>query len=497
MADVTLSRAIRSNLLHLQNTASMMDTTQERLATGLKVNSALDNPTNFFTASALRARASDISTLLDSMGNGIRTIEAADNGLTAITNKIESMQSALRQARQDRTFDVRSFALDLGATPGGTEQLSLTGGALAAPVNIALTTTVNSATPASASGSTTGLSTTSTLAAAGVTGTGDITISDGTTTHTFAVTNAGTQTIGDLITSINGNAALRVTASVNGNGEFTLAADTNTTGITVGGSVTTGVTGLAASTPAPTASNQVTAKTVDQLVNEINSNADTKGKVRATNDNGKLRIENLSTLPLALGGYNATTGAIDGASSNPVELDGNKIRANLAVQFNELKAELDRLAEDSSFNGVNLLRGDELKIVFNETGTSEIRIVVKDADGVARPINAETLGLRQISETDLNTDAQIDALLKDLTGALAEVRTQSSSLGAHLSTVQNREDFTKRMMNTLETGAANLTLADTNEEAANLLALQTRQQLSQTALSLASQADQAVLRLFG
>jgi flagellin-like hook-associated protein FlgL len=62
--------------------------------------------------------------------------------------------------------------------------------------------------------------------------------------------------------------------------------------------------------------------------------------------------------------------------------------------------------------------------------------------------------------------------------------------------VQNRQDFTKNMVNTLQTGAANLTLADTNEEAANLLALQTRQQLSSTALSMASQADQAVLRLF-
>jgi len=72
MADITLSRAIRANLLHLQNTAALMDTTQERLATGLKVNSALDNPTNFFTASSLRARASDIATLLDATGRGIR-----------------------------------------------------------------------------------------------------------------------------------------------------------------------------------------------------------------------------------------------------------------------------------------------------------------------------------------------------------------------------------------------------------------------------------------
>lgn len=88
-------------------------------------------------------------------------------------------------------------------------------------------------------------------------------------------------------------------------------------------------------------------------------------------------------------------------------------------------------------------------------------------------------------------------MLNNLQNVLNEVRAQASDLGSTLSVVQNREDFTKRMINTLETGAANLTLADSNEEAANMLALQTRQQLSQTALSLASQADQAVLRLFG
>ena len=76
------------------------------------------------------------------------------------------------------------------------------------------------------------------------------------------------------------------------------------------------------------------------------------------------------------------------------------------------------------------------------------------------------------------------------------MRTQSQGFGSNLSTVQIRQDFTKAMINTLHTGADNLTLADTNEEGANLLALQTRQQLSTTALSLASQADQAVLRLF-
>src|SRR6478609_5942164 len=118
MSDVNLSKAVRSNLLSLQSTAAQMAKTQERLATGLKVNSALDNPTNFFTASALNSRAGDMANLLDSMSSGIKTIEAADNGLKSITKTVESMQSTLRQARQDKSFKTQSMTID--ATAIGT-----------------------------------------------------------------------------------------------------------------------------------------------------------------------------------------------------------------------------------------------------------------------------------------------------------------------------------------------------------------------------------------
>ena len=84
----------------------------------------------------------------------------------------------------------------------------------------------------------------------------------------------------------------------------------------------------------------------------------------------------------------------------------------------------------------------------------------------------------------------------NLDAAIGTLRSQASTFGSNLSVVETREEFTKNLINTLETGAANLTLADTNEEGANLLALQTRQQLSSVALSLAAQADQNVLRLF-
>jgi flagellin-like hook-associated protein FlgL len=368
MSDINLSKAVRSNLLSLQNTASLMGKTQERLATGNKVNSALDNPTNFFTASSLNSRAGDMSALLDGMANGIQTLQAADNGLKAITKNLESMQSTLRQARQDKSFQTESYTVD--TTAAG--DISFTGGSVGA-------TAVDVAFAADA-------------------------------------------TVDEMVTSINGTAAL-------------------------------------------------------------------SGKVRASNDNGKLRIENISTQDLTVAGAGIT-----GPSAT---IEGNSVRADLATQYNELRDQLDKLADDASFNGVNLLRGDLLKITFNETGTSELEIQSR-IDGVTgASVNSATLGLETNMEAqDFDADATIDAFLTDVKSAINTVRSQSSAFGSSLSIVENRQDFSKNMINTLQTGAANLTLADANEEAANLLALQTRQQLSSTALSMASQSDQAVLRLF-
>ena len=128
--------------------------------------------------------------------------------------------------------------------------------------------------------------------------------------------------------------------------------------------------------------------------------------------------------------------------------------------------------------------------MFNETGTSSLTI-----SGVT--YNKAGLGLSTISSGYFQSNGNIDLTIASLDTSLTTLRTQASKFGANLTTVQTRQDFTKNLVNTLQTGADNLVLADTNEEGANLLALQTRQQLSTTALSLSAQADQAVLRLFG
>ena len=467
---ITLSAGVRSNLLNLQTTADLKNLTQGRLSTGKKVNSALDNPSNFFTAAALSSRSSDLSNLLDGISNGIQTLKAADNGITSITSSIESLQATVRQARQDKSYQTSSAGISLPSTIVGTEALSFTGGAVGAT---AVTVGLVNKTVTGSGGS----------VAVGTGGSVDITI--GTVTKTVVLSD------GDTVDqqSAKVNAAFGKTVASNVNGGLSLNDTTNTAvtvvdtaGNTAGTAAGLGLTGAAVST----------AKTVDQAVDSINTNTALNNKVRAANDNGKLRIENDSTLDLTTAGYNASSGVFDGGAGT-ITTGGNKVRKDLVTQFNEVRDQLNKLADDASFNGVNLLRGDSLKLNFNETSTSSIVIQSKDPTG----INTSSLGVTAATNEEFGSDSSLDSRLSQLADALTALRSQSSAFGSKLSIVQARQDFSKNMINVLQVGADNLTLADTNEEGANLLALQTRQSLSTTSLSLAAQADQNVLRLFG
>jgi flagellin-like hook-associated protein FlgL len=272
MSEIVLSAGVRSNLLQLQQTADLITKTQTKLATGKRVNSALDNPINYFTAQGLTNRASDLGNLLDAMSTSISTIQAANNGITSITKLVQSAQALVSQAQQ-------------------------------------------------------------------------------------------------------------------------------TTDVTV--------------------------------------------------------------------------------------------RAGLAAQYDAILGQIDTLARDSGFNGINLLdstNSANLVVTLNESGTSTVTIAAVDFTHGGLALNN--------SANNWGGTADITAASTDLSAALTSLRSQAQAFGSNLSTVQIRQDFTKAMINTLQTGADGLTLADSNEEGANLLALQTRQQLSTTALSLASQASQAVLRLF-
>ena len=164
-------------------------------------------------------------------------------------------------------------------------------------------------------------------------------------------------------------------------------------------------------------------------------------------------------------------------------------RNKYVEQFNEVLAQIDSLAKDAGYKGINLLQENDLKVIFNEDRSSTIEIKGVDA-------SSKGLGLEAVAKGGWNLDSDIDAAITQIEGAITELRSMASDFGNNYSIVQTREDFTENLINVLEEGADKLTLADMNEEGANMLALQTRQQLAVNSLSLASQASQAVLQLF-
>lgn len=201
--------------------------------------------------------------------------------------------------------------------------------------------------------------------------------------------------------------------------------------------------------------------------------------------------EAIQTVKAADAGIKAITSLIEQAKglAASARSAGTTDRAALATQFNDLMDQIDDIAADSGYKGKNLLDGDTLTVEFNEDGTSSLNIAGFTATA------AGDLGIADAASS-WAADANIDAAVDDLDGALTELRTNAKTLASNLGIVTARQEFTTNMVNALTEGADNLTAADSNEEAANMLALQTRQQLGVTSLSLSSQAQQGILRLF-
>jgi flagellin len=164
-------------------------------------------------------------------------------------------------------------------------------------------------------------------------------------------------------------------------------------------------------------------------------------------------------------------------------------RANLVAQYNQIITQITTTAQDSSFNGINLLNGDSLKLVFDETGKSSTTITGVTFDPAGLGLKSLTAGSDFIDNNSANT------VLTALNNASITLRSQASAFGANLSIVEIRQDFNKNIINVLQTGSSNLTLADSNEEAANSQALSTRQSIATSALALANQSQQNVLQL--
>jgi flagellin len=170
----------------------------------------------------------------------------------------------------------------------------------------------------------------------------------------------------------------------------------------------------------------------------------------------------------------------------------------LRAQYTEVLNQIDLLAEDSGYKGTNLLEASTVQheVKFDETGASSLTITGFDASSTGATLNLVTAGDDGWASGEAPDTDAINSAITALDSATSALRSEAGKLSTNLSTITIRQDFTANMINTLEDGASNLTNADMNEEGANMLMLQTRQQLGTTSLSLASQAAQSVLRLF-
>jgi flagellin len=195
---------------------------------------------------------------------------------------------------------------------------------------------------------------------------------------------------------------------------------------------------------------------------------------------------------IAIGGTDTATLVTPAGGSAGVPLPdppSQATRASLVSQYNNIITQITTTAQDASFNGINLLNGDDLKLIFDETGKSTLNIIGATFD-------APGLGLAPlVSGTDFLDSSSANAVIAKVSAASATLRSEASALGSNLSIVEIRQDFSKKLITVLQTGSSNLTLADTNEEAANSQALSTRQSIAVSALSLANQSQQSVLQL--
>jgi flagellin len=171
----------------------------------------------------------------------------------------------------------------------------------------------------------------------------------------------------------------------------------------------------------------------------------------------------------------------------------------LATQYAEVLNQIDDVASDSNYKGINLLDDTSVthEVKFDETGDSSLTITGFDAESEGATLSLMTFDTNDwVSSGGTADKTQINSAIARMDDAVVALRSEASKLATNLSIITSRQDFTQNMMNVLKDGAANLVNADMNEEGANMLMLQTRQALGTTSLSLAAQAAQSVLRLF-
>jgi len=335
-------------------------------------------------------------------------------------------------------------------------------------------------------------------AALGVSG-ATLATANGSTNSSVSATGAlkvSTGTSSDLNITGTGNAlsALGLTGSTGTDSAFTATRGSNAGGVNGKTLTFTSFNGGAAVNVTFGDGTNGTVKSLSQLntalqANNLTATVDANGKLQISASNDYASSTLGGTAGGAIGGTLTTTQTFTIPAAPVADPVAQTTRANLVAQYNNILDQITTTAQDASFNGVNLLGGDTLKLTFNETGRSSINI-----QGVT--FNASGLGLASLTAgTDFIDNSATNKVLANLNNASTTLRSQASALGSNLTIVQTRQSFSKDLIAVLQTGSSNLTLADTNEEAANSQALSTRQSIAVSALSLANTSQQSVLQL--
>ena len=641
---ITLTASMRSNLNSLKNISKQMNTTQERLSTGKKVNSAIDNASSYYQARALTNRASDLDALLDAMGQGIQTIQAATQGLTsgvsfleqasaiatealaatkipskewfetqvgengAVVTTAQELKEAVNAGKETICvygkidyLDNETLTLKAGQKLVGTEyytgytgqdkfskltfsfnesrytsltcvamydqslvsDLDITcnsssekngpgvlvarkGSAKVQNVDIKIFRTSAGARGScgvaieAADGATVNISGHNRIDVSGyyVAGTcayrgGKINyLSRSTTEITVSATgvtydeSCGVYTWSDAMTNIEQDARINIKVnkaralSVLANSVLDVAGNINAEGTWNVDGEYKNTSFLFMGVGAEYSGNQVNIRSSAKLniKSKDNSMLFTLGRsnkliieagAQINNFDGETeknlvsdgyqQIQEINSKDITFndllqsGNFHLSTSQSDIDWDNIISPKESENLARVladsayAERYNKAFEQYDKLIEDSSYQGVNLLKNEKIDVIFNETHTNKLTVQGQD-------MSSETLGVTKAAWT---TDVDIANSLSEIVAALNKIRTFQSELGNNYSIIQTRQNFTESLTDVLETGADNLVLADMNEESANYLALQTRQQLATNALSLAANSAQSVLALFG
>ena len=545
MDKVSLTASMRSNLLSLQNISRQVDITQNRLSTGKKVNSAIDNPSSYYTARSLSNRASDLDALLDSMGQAVSTIKAATTSLETAADFLEQASAVATQALEsaERIYIRQPSGISDGAAIRDTSLFDgrantqamldqIGADALAATAANQFYAPGVDKDDANFGQGQWYLPAVGELMEMYGTTAGNITDGRGTT----GASGENKNVINDALATLKN---LGVDCTTLANEYYWSSSEYHNSSSWLfhmdNGDRNGNIRSLlyhyvrcfqflenyfnptdAAS--APQIGDVMYSDLTYGSADDYDDSKTAVGIVTWVSEDGKsAKIVNLKDLT-----FNSTDSTSNfnpddpytGTQTYTYHTTSTKSREDVTgidnydssqfltaiqeaiaesslssaeeQQYQNILFQYDSLIKDSSYKGVNLLQEQDLKVTFNENRSAWLDVRGKDASSAA-------LGL---TTTEWNTIEDIAQSLKEISSALNQIRSMSSELGGYYNIVLNRQDFTENLINVLEEGADKLTLADMNEESANMLALQTRQQLATNSLSLASQAAQSILRLF-